>query len=111
MDGVVVGEPKTVGTMAVQGNSNPTVIMRIADTANKQILAQVDETDIARSNGQEVPYGRRLYGPHLYGQSHKNLPDRHQQHLGYEQLHVVLFVEFIQFFSQRHLLLRHPRRQ
>lgn len=30
MDGVVVGEPKTVGTMAVQGNSNPTVIMRIA---------------------------------------------------------------------------------
>ncbi|WP_292260590.1 biotin/lipoyl-binding protein, partial [Megasphaera sp.] len=33
MDGVVVGEPKTVGTMAVQGNSNPTVIMRIADTS------------------------------------------------------------------------------
>lgn len=46
MSGVVVGEPKPVGTMAVQGNSNPTVIMRIADTSQKQILAKVDETDI-----------------------------------------------------------------
>ena len=57
MDGVVVGEPKTVGTMAVQGNSNPTVIMRIADTANKQILAQVDETDIGKVQvGQEATF-------------------------------------------------------
>ena len=32
MSGVVVSEPKTPGTMAVQGNSSPTVIMRIADT-------------------------------------------------------------------------------
>ena len=56
MDGVV-GEPKTVGTMAVQGNSNPTVIMRIADTANKQILAQVDETDIGKVQvGQEATF-------------------------------------------------------
>lgn len=46
MDGVVVGEPKTAGTMAVQGNSNPTVIMTIADLSRKQILAKVDETDI-----------------------------------------------------------------
>lgn len=46
MDGVVVGEPLSVGTMAVQGNSNPTVIMRIADLSSKQILAKVDETDI-----------------------------------------------------------------
>ena len=46
MDGVVVGEPKTAGTMAVQGNSNPTVIMTIADLSKKQILAKVDETDI-----------------------------------------------------------------
>ena len=57
MDGVVVGEPKTVGTMAVQGNSNPTVIMHIADTANKQILAQVDETDIGKVQvGQEATF-------------------------------------------------------
>ena len=57
MDGVVVGEPKTVGTMAIQGNSNPTVIMRIADTANKQILAQVDETDIGKVQvGQEATF-------------------------------------------------------
>ncbi len=46
MDGVVVGEPLTPGTMAVQGNSNPTVIMRIADLSKKQIRAKVDETDI-----------------------------------------------------------------
>jgi RND family efflux transporter MFP subunit len=48
MDGVVVGEPKPVGTMAVQGNSNPTVIMRVANTSQKQILAKVDETDIGQ---------------------------------------------------------------
>lgn len=46
MDGVVVGEPQTPGTMAVQGISNPTVIMRIADLSSKQIKAKVDETDI-----------------------------------------------------------------
>ena len=46
MDGVVVGEPQTVGTMAVQGTSNPTVIMRIADLSSKRIQAKVDETDI-----------------------------------------------------------------
>ena len=46
IDGVVVGEPKSAGTMAVQGNSNPTVIMTIADLSKKQILAKVDETDI-----------------------------------------------------------------
>lgn len=46
MDGIVVGEPKSAGTMAVQGNSNPTVIMTIADLSKKQIIAKVDETDI-----------------------------------------------------------------
>lgn len=46
MNGVVIGEPVTDGTMAVQGNSNPTVIMRIADLSRKQIFAKVDETDI-----------------------------------------------------------------
>lgn len=46
MDGVVIGEPVTDGTMAVQGNSNPTVIMRIADLSRKQIFTKVDETDI-----------------------------------------------------------------
>ncbi len=46
MDGVVVGEPLTPGTMAVQGNSNPTVIMLIADLSSKQIKAKIDETDI-----------------------------------------------------------------
>ena len=46
MSGVVVGEPKTAGTMAVQGSDNPTVIMRIADLSSKRIQAKVDETDI-----------------------------------------------------------------
>lgn len=46
MDGMVIGEPLSPGTMAVQGNSNPTVIMRIADLSRKQILAKIDETDI-----------------------------------------------------------------
>jgi len=48
MDGVVVGKPQTPGTMAVQGTSNPTVIMRIADLSRKQIMAKVDETDIGK---------------------------------------------------------------
>lgn len=46
LDGVVLGEPKTVGTMAVAGSDNPTVIMRIADLSTKEIQAKIDETDI-----------------------------------------------------------------
>ncbi|MBR6014307.1 MAG: efflux RND transporter periplasmic adaptor subunit [Selenomonadaceae bacterium] len=46
MDGIVVGEPQTAGTMAVQGTSNPTVILRIADLSEKLVKAKVDETDI-----------------------------------------------------------------
>lgn len=57
MDGMVVGEPKTPGTMAVQGVNNPTVIMRIADMSTKQIKAQVDETDIGSiKEGQEATF-------------------------------------------------------
>ena len=46
MDGIVVGEPKTPGTMAVQVSTNTTVIMRIADLSEKLVKAKVDETDI-----------------------------------------------------------------
>ena len=57
MDGTVVGEPKTVGTMAVATSDNPTVIMRIADTSTKQILAKVDETDIGKIQvGQDATF-------------------------------------------------------
>ncbi len=57
MDGVVVGEPLTPGTMAVQGNSNPTVIMRIADLSKKQIRAKIDETDIGNVRvGQKATF-------------------------------------------------------
>lgn len=57
ISGVVVGEPKTVGSMAVQGSDNPTVIMRIADLSKKQIKAKVDETDIGNIRiGQEATF-------------------------------------------------------
>ena len=46
IDGTVVGEQKTVGTMAVATSDNPTVIMRIANLSSKEIKAKVDETDI-----------------------------------------------------------------
>ena len=46
MNGVVVGEPLTPGSMAVQGSNNPTVILRIADLSEKLVKAKVDETDI-----------------------------------------------------------------
>ena len=46
MSGIVVGEPLTAGSMAVQGNNNPTVILRIADLSEKLVKAKVDETDI-----------------------------------------------------------------
>ena len=63
MDGVVVGEPVTVGTMAVQGSSYPTVIMRIADLSRKQILAKVDETDIgAVKVGQQATFTVDAFG-------------------------------------------------
>ena len=57
MDGTVVGEPKTVGTMAVATSDNPTVIMRIADLSKKKIMAKVDETDIGSVNvGQSATF-------------------------------------------------------
>ena len=57
MDGVVVGEPKTAGTMAVAGSDNPTVIMRIADMSSKEIQAKIDETDIGNIKiGQKATF-------------------------------------------------------
>ena len=46
MSGTVVGEPKTVGTMAVATSDKPAVVVRIADLSKKQIRAKIDETDI-----------------------------------------------------------------
>ena len=57
MDGIVVGEPKTAGTMAVAGSDSPTVIMRIADMSNKEIQAKIDETDIGNIKvGQKATF-------------------------------------------------------
>lgn len=57
MDGVVIGEPKTVGSMITAGVSEPTVIMRIASLDKKQISAKVDETDIGKVKvGQKATF-------------------------------------------------------
>ncbi|MBP2632223.1 MAG: putative HlyD family secretion protein [Firmicutes bacterium] len=57
MDGVVIGEPKTVGTMITAGVTSPTVIMTVADMSNKQINAKVDETDIGKVKvGQKATF-------------------------------------------------------
>lgn len=57
MDGVVVGEPKTEGTLVAQGVNNPTVIMTIADLSKKQISAKIDETDIGKVKvGQKAAF-------------------------------------------------------
>lgn len=67
MDGVVIGEPVTDGTMAVQGNSNPTVIMRIADLSRKQIFAKVDETDIGSVRvGQKATFTVDAYNGKIF---------------------------------------------
>ena len=57
ISGIVVGKPKTAGTMATAGTDNPTVIMRIADLSKKQIMAKVDETDIGNIKiGQQATF-------------------------------------------------------
>ena len=57
ISGIVVGKPKTAGTMATAGTDYPTVIMRIADLSKKQIKAKVDETDIGNIRiGQEATF-------------------------------------------------------
>ena len=57
ISGIVVGKPKTAGTMATAGTDYPTVIMRIADLSKKQIMAKVDETDIGNIKvGQQATF-------------------------------------------------------
>lgn len=48
ISGVVIGEPKTVGSMITAGVNEPTVIMTVADLSQKQISARIDETDIGK---------------------------------------------------------------
>ena len=57
ISGIVVGKPKTAGTMATAGTDYPTVIMRIANLSAKQIKAKGDETDIGNIRiGQEATF-------------------------------------------------------
>jgi HlyD family secretion protein/macrolide-specific efflux system membrane fusion protein len=48
ISGIVIGEPKTVGSMITAGVNEPTVIMTVADLSQKQISAKIDETDIGK---------------------------------------------------------------
>jgi len=74
MSGIVVGEPKSSGTMAVQGTSNPTVIMNIADSTQKQIRAKVDETDIGNIRvGEEATFTVDAYTGNLDTTSTKEI--------------------------------------
>lgn len=47
-DGVVLGEPVSVGTLVTAGVNNPTVIMMIGDVSQKMVKVKVDETDIGK---------------------------------------------------------------
>ncbi|MDU2064077.1 MAG: efflux RND transporter periplasmic adaptor subunit [Sporomusaceae bacterium] len=48
MNGVVLGEPVSVGTVVTAGVNNPTVIMMIGDVSSKKVKVKVDETDIGK---------------------------------------------------------------
>ncbi len=57
IDGVVMGEPATVGTLVTAGVNDPTVVMMIGNLSGKIIKVKVDETDIGRIKvGQEASF-------------------------------------------------------
>lgn len=57
MDGVVLGEPVSVGTLVTAGVNDPTVIMMIGDVSQKIVKVKVDETDIGKIKvGQQATF-------------------------------------------------------
>lgn len=57
MDGVVLGEPVSVGTLVTAGVNDPTVIMMIGNVSKKTVKVKVDETDIGKIKvGQQVTF-------------------------------------------------------
>ncbi|WP_312562128.1 efflux RND transporter periplasmic adaptor subunit [Anaerospora sp.] len=57
IDGVVMGEPASVGTLVTAGVNDPTVVMMIGNLSGKMIKVKVDETDIGKIKvGQEAAF-------------------------------------------------------
>jgi HlyD family secretion protein/macrolide-specific efflux system membrane fusion protein len=57
IDGVVMGEPASVGTLVTAGVNDPTVVMMIGNLSGKMIKVKVDETDIGSIKvGQEAAF-------------------------------------------------------
>ena len=67
IDGVVMGEPATVGTLVTAGVNDPTVVMMIGKMSGKMIKVKVDETDIGKIEvGQEATFTVDAYQNHTF---------------------------------------------
>lgn len=67
MDGVVLGEPVSVGTLVTAGVNDPTVVMMIGDISGKIIKVKVDETDIGKiAAGQQAVFTVDAYQNHPF---------------------------------------------
>lgn len=67
MDGVVLGQPVSVGTLVTAGVSDPTVIMMIGDVSRKKVKVKVDETDIGKIIvGQQATFTVDAYQNHTF---------------------------------------------
>lgn len=67
MDGVVLGQPVSVGTLVTAGVNDPTVIMMIGDVSEKKVKVKVDETDIGKIKvGQQATFTVDAYQNHTF---------------------------------------------
>jgi membrane fusion protein, macrolide-specific efflux system len=67
MDGVVLGQPVSVGTLVTAGVNDPTVIMMIGDVSQKKVKVKVDETDIGKIKvGQQATFTVDAYQNHTF---------------------------------------------
>nr|NSL47712.1 efflux RND transporter periplasmic adaptor subunit [Dendrosporobacter quercicolus DSM 1736] len=67
MDGVVLGEPVSVGTLVTAGVNDPTVVMMIGDISGKIVKVKVDETDIGKiAAGQQAVFTVDAYQNHPF---------------------------------------------
>ena len=101
ISGIVVGKPKTAGTMATAGTDYPTVIMRIADLSKKQIMAKVDGHRQHQGRPAGDVHGRCALGQDLHGARREDQPDGHREYMA----DCVLVEYDDDFYRERHLLL------
>ncbi len=67
IDGVVMGEPASIGTLVTAGVNDPTVVMMIGNLSGKIIKVKVDETDIGKIKvGQEASFTVDAYQNHTF---------------------------------------------